>query len=130
MRLLFLTLLTLVAFGLAACGGSSAGEAPTLVPTAHSGLAAPGGDLSPRATPDSGLPPTWTPEPSPERPTIEPTLVSADAPEGEESYTVQAGDTLAEIAERFNVALNDLARANDIIDINLIEVGQVLVIPR
>ncbi len=46
-----------------------------------------------------------------------------------QTYTVQAGDTLGIIAERFGVRTTRLAQANNIANINLIEVGQVLVIP-
>jgi len=45
------------------------------------------------------------------------------------SYTVQPGDTLGIIATRFGVELAALAAANGIADVNLIDVGQVLVIP-
>lgn len=45
-------------------------------------------------------------------------------------YRVRAGDTLSEIAERFGTSVKALARANHIININLIRIGQVLVIPR
>lgn len=45
------------------------------------------------------------------------------------SYTVQSGDTLAEIADRFGVSLELLIAVNNIADRNLIAVGQVLLIP-
>lgn len=45
------------------------------------------------------------------------------------TYTVQPGDTLFVIANRFGVELAELAAANGIADVNLIAVGQVLVIP-
>jgi murein DD-endopeptidase MepM/ murein hydrolase activator NlpD len=44
-------------------------------------------------------------------------------------YTVVAGDTLGEIATRFGVSLESLVAANGIADPNLLEVGQVLLIP-
>jgi LysM repeat protein len=50
-------------------------------------------------------------------------------PAGRTTYIVQLGDTLAEIATEFNVTLEDLARANNITDVNRIEVDQELVIP-
>ncbi|MFZ1756753.1 MAG: peptidoglycan DD-metalloendopeptidase family protein [Caldilineaceae bacterium] len=46
-----------------------------------------------------------------------------------DTYTVQPGDTLGIIATRFGVALDVLATANGIADVNLIEAGQVLIIP-
>ena len=48
---------------------------------------------------------------------------------GSLEYTVQPGDTLLLIAQRFHVPLDLLAQANHIADPNLIQVGQVLTIP-
>jgi lysozyme len=45
------------------------------------------------------------------------------------TYTVQPGDTLDQIAAKFGVSPSSLAQANNIQNANLIEVGQVLVIP-
>ena len=45
------------------------------------------------------------------------------------AYTVVAGDTLLEIATRFDVTLEDLIAANGIVDANLVVPGQVLIIP-
>jgi LysM repeat protein len=45
------------------------------------------------------------------------------------SYVVQRGDTLATIASRAGVSMAALAQANGIQNVNLIYVGQVLVIP-
>jgi len=45
------------------------------------------------------------------------------------SYTVQSGDTLAVIAERFGISLDALIAQNNIQDRDLISVGQVLTIP-
>jgi len=47
----------------------------------------------------------------------------------EEQYVVQAGDTLGLISQRFNVSIAEIAEANQIVNINLLEIGQVLVIP-
>ncbi len=44
-------------------------------------------------------------------------------------YTVQYGDTLNLIAQRFGVSVYAIAQANDLADINLLRVGQVLIIP-
>lgn len=54
---------------------------------------------------------------------------TAQAPADARSYTVVAGDTLGEIATRYGVSLEALAAANGILDPNLLEVGQVLIIP-
>lgn len=45
-------------------------------------------------------------------------------------YVVRPRDTLAEIASRFSVGLAALVEVNGIVNANLIEVGQVLAIPR
>ena len=45
-------------------------------------------------------------------------------------YTVERGDTLSSIAERFDTTVRAIARANDIDDPNRIKVGQELRIPR
>ncbi len=45
------------------------------------------------------------------------------------TYTVQSGDTLAAIAARYGLSVDDLAKTNKIQDVNSIAAGQVLVIP-
>ncbi len=45
------------------------------------------------------------------------------------TYTVQEGDTMSEIAERFAVSLDDLQAANPQVPANAMSVGQVLNIP-
>jgi murein DD-endopeptidase MepM/ murein hydrolase activator NlpD len=47
----------------------------------------------------------------------------------EEQYFVQAGDTLGQISQRYNVSIAEIAEANQLVDINLLEIGQVLIIP-
>ncbi len=44
------------------------------------------------------------------------------------TYTVKSGDTLSEIAEKYNTTVEKLAAKNNIKDIHLIYVDQVLVI--
>jgi LysM repeat protein len=46
------------------------------------------------------------------------------------TYIVQPGDTLFRVATRFGVSMADLARANNITNVNLLFAGQTLVIPR
>jgi nucleoid-associated protein YgaU len=124
-----LVVLFLLLISLAACGGGAA--VPTLAPTAPAIV--PDGDdsaagASPRVTPKPGLPPTWTPQPTPLPATPLP-APTAQQPAQQTTYVVQRGDTLAEIALRFGVSLTDLARLNNIQNVDRIEVGQVLVIP-
>jgi nucleoid-associated protein YgaU len=124
-----LVILILLLITLAACSGRAA--VPTLAPTAPAML--PDADdsaagASPRVTPNPGLPPTWTPQPTPLPATAVP-MPTPQQPGEQTTYVVQRGDTLAEIALRFGVSLTDLARLNNIENVDRIEVGQVLVIP-
>ena len=45
------------------------------------------------------------------------------------TYTVKAGDTLYGIAQRFNTTVAKIAAANNIVNVNLLRIGQVLIIP-
>lgn len=69
-------------------------------------------------------------------------LKDADVPDEEEqedvnvetepaatTYTVQSGDTLYEISQKFNVTIADIKNANNL-DSDLIKVGQILQIPQ
>ena len=47
----------------------------------------------------------------------------------EGGYVVQPGDTLAQIAAQFGITVEELAAANGLEDVNLIRVGQRLIIP-
>src|SRR5438105_2027586 len=49
--------------------------------------------------------------------------------QGNNTYTVQPGDTLFSIANKFGVSLDDLAHANNIADPTSIVPGQQLIIP-
>lgn len=78
-------------------------------------------------------PPTLPPTRDPNTPIVTPT---PDAPHGQPTlrsdyseYSVQPGDTMSAIAERFGVTLQELIGANALIDPNSLEVGQVLTIP-
>ena len=62
--------------------------------------------------------------PTPDNPHPLPGLRTED-----ERYTVQAGDTLGQIAEAFNVSIAEIAQASQLVDINILEIGQVLTIP-
>lgn len=56
-------------------------------------------------------------------------MVLIPAASAGQTYTVSRGDTLGTIAREFNTTVNLLVSANDIEDINRIEVGQELTIP-
>lgn len=81
------------------------------------------------AVPPPTLPPTRDPNvpiltPTPDAPHSQPTLRS-DVIE----YFVQPGDILSSVAERFGVTLEEMIAANQLIDPNHLEVGQLLYVP-
>jgi LysM repeat protein len=77
--------------------------------------------LTPTATPIPGLTPTAT------LPCLTPT--PTQPPMAGNRYVVQRGDTLYSIARRYGVSVWHLAAYNRIYNMNLIYVGQVLIIP-
>ncbi|HKX76476.1 MAG TPA: LysM peptidoglycan-binding domain-containing protein [Acidimicrobiia bacterium] len=56
-----------------------------------------------------------------------PAFVAQSSTDG--SYTVKAGDKLGSIASTYGLSLSALANANNISNVNVIRIGQVLVIP-
>lgn len=118
--------------------GQEAGStpAPVLAPTATlspDGTFEPG---SPRdAAPANGLPPTYTPAavelrsgvPQESPAAVQPAVID----ENSRTHNVAEGETLGTIAEAYGISLNDLLAANQgrIDDIDLLYVGQVLIIP-
>lgn len=79
------------------------------------------------------LPPTWTPlpsEPGAHLPGVSNSNSIAITETREVvTYTVQRGDTLAEICNEYGASIDEVARINNISDWDVIEVGQVLTIP-
>lgn len=67
------------------------------------------------------------PTQTPIRPTPNATRASMQLQDG--VYTVQPGDTLAVIAARFGVNMNDIMLLNGLTDPNVLEVGQLLQVP-
>ncbi len=74
------------------------------------------------ATPETLESPTPTPTPTPAA-----TPTPTPAPQ---TYTVQPGDTLLAIAERFGITLDDLQAKNELVDPNSIFAGQKLELPQ
>lgn len=68
------------------------------------------------------------PPTAPINPTSPSSPATATSPPVQE-YHVQPGDTLADIANRFGVTIEELAIANNLADPNRLDVGQVLLIP-
>lgn len=78
--------------------------------------------------------PTPTPEPAATQPPTAPAGTpsatgAAPLAPGEQTYTVESGDTLSGIAKKFNTNVNLLMSRNNIKDPSLLRVGQVLIIP-
>lgn len=65
----------------------------------------------------------------PPKGTTQPQQVTPAPAPAPSTYTVQAGDSLSRIAQRFNTTVAALVAANNIVNPNLIYVGQVLKIP-
>lgn len=86
-------------------------------------IAIPGGAPPPAPIPD---PPAATQPPAPEPP---PAPQPANTGGGQPTYSVQSGDTLTAIAQRFSVTVAALVSANSIGNPDLIHIGQVLIIP-
>jgi len=85
----------------------------------------PTGTASPATSPPTAsVTPTGIPSPKPT-----PRLTPTPTPVAGIRYTVQPGDTLHSIAERFGVSVEAIAQTNNLSDLNYIFVGQVLVIP-
>lgn len=62
-------------------------------------------------------------------PTPDPPHALPPLPSGADQYIVRAGDTLNQIAQRYSVSVNEIAEANNLASIDLLEIGQTLVIP-
>jgi LysM repeat protein len=120
--LIWLVLLTVFV----GCGGSEE-TLPTQVPLVDE--ASPSEELESPRDAGPGLPPTWTPAPE-VRELATPEPAPSTSPSEGFTYRVQPGDTLGEIAERFDVSVALIAAANFIEDIDIIEVDQLLLIPR
>ena len=85
---------------------------------------------SPTASPTPTAAPTPVPTPAPtEVATAPPTPEPTAPPPQQQTYTVQQGDTLSLIAQRFGTTAAAIQAANGIQNPNEIFIGQVLVIP-
>ncbi|HEX3246855.1 MAG TPA: LysM domain-containing protein, partial [Chloroflexota bacterium] len=80
--------------------------------------------IDPVATSDLDLPLVTAPPSAPE-------LTVAEPPKGLQvlSYTVQSGDTVHELAERYGVSSETIVWANDLADADLLGIGDTLEIP-
>jgi LysM repeat protein len=72
---------------------------------------------------------TVTPVPTPVVPVFTPTPVLPDDFNSTQLYTVEAGDTVWEIAQRFGSSSDAIIQVNGLNSVGLINIGQTLVIP-
>ena len=151
-RALLLTIVLLALLGLSACTRDRPPwtKEPAFIPLATVAtpipIGTPSGTILPRYTPHivkPNLAPTDTPVPviiatdtpvlPPPTPAAAPLQTgptpTATLPPGYQRYTVKPGETLYDIAVKFDVPLESLARANLITDPTTIEAGQELIIP-
>jgi LasA protease len=97
----------------------------------------PGGELSVEGLPDQGVgqDDSFTNSSAPNfldqqsTPTPDDPHPIPDLREGEEQHIVQPGETLGIIAQTYNVPLGEIAQANQIENIDILSVGQLLLIP-
>lgn len=112
-------------------GEAPAAATPGLLPTPTS--------AAPEATSEPAGEGPATEEPATEEPgdaeepaaTEEPAAgeETGEQPQGDVVYTVVAGDTLGDIAERYGVTVEAIAQANDLANVHTLDVGQQLLIP-
>jgi hypothetical protein len=87
------------------------------------------GGTESKAEPVAAIVPTAQATLAPQ-PTQPPAVEEAAGPEEETpTYTVQTGDTLFSIVAKFDVSLQDVMAANNLDNPDLLQVGQVLIIP-
>lgn len=78
---------------------------------------------------DADIPVEALPDPLPAPYLFVDDVTVEDAPVTETIYVVQPGDTLALIATRFCITVEEIQRLNNIVDIDALDVGQELRIP-
>jgi len=107
-----------------------------LTPATTQALGTPGATTGPQMTPASAQTALPTPTSALPAPPPEATPVATVAPEptetpapGASTYTVQAGDTLYALADRFGTTAAELAALNNVSVDSLLLVGQTLQIP-
>jgi LysM repeat protein len=106
-------LAALALIALSACGSES--PAPEGMPDPQRTVSAPG---TPTAFP------TWTAEPVTPTATATPTNTPTPI-----IYAIQQGDTLLDVAARFQVSASDIQEVNGITDPRLLQIGQEIIIP-
>ena len=82
------------------------------------------GGASSNSMPATLIPGSLQGTPTPDNP-----LFSFSQPEGSNEYVVQAGNTLGDIADLYGISVEQIMEANNMTDPDVLDVGQVLVIP-
>ncbi len=101
---------------------------PVVDPTAVPGTTMETGETSTEGTTTEET--SETGEPAEETP-VEATPEAEEpvtSPTGETTHVVKSGETLGHIAEQYDVSIEDIAAANNITDLDSLEVGQTLII--
>jgi LysM repeat protein len=119
---------------------TSAPAAQATAPPAPTATSAPVVANAPTATPSSvpdkaptaapSAPPTDTPPPPSAPPTDTPLPPTATAPSDYVDYTVQKGDILKLIAQKYGVTVADILAVNQIANPDSLNVGSVIHIPK
>ena len=136
--------LTIVALGASGCGlfGGDDEPEPQVIdpppaataepePEQSAASVATGTQQEQQAQPAEAVAVTTTASEQEQEQAAEPASVQTEAVDEEpETYVVQAGDTLAGIANSLGVRIDDLITLNGIQDPDVLHVGQVLLIPR
>lgn len=121
-----------LALTLVGCTRSKSSGLPTAVPTltVASSAAVSASPTTVSTAKETSTPGIEAPSPTMASQEAAPTPSATDTPSpGTISYTIQTGDTLYSIAERYNVTVDELKAANGITDAESLTVGQVLIIP-
>ncbi len=129
-KCIFLGAAAVFALVLAGCFGGGGDDESSETTTSTTTTSAPTVQtLAPVPAPVQPPTPTAAPPPAPTTAAPPPAPTTAAPASGGLTYTVQSGDTLAAIADRFNVTVDEIISANNIQNADVISIGQQFIIP-
>ena len=129
-KCIFLGVAAVFALVLAGCFGGGGDDESSETTTSTTTASAPTVQtLAPVPAPVQPPTPTAAPPPAPTTAAPPPAPTTAAPASGGLTYTVQSGDTLAAIADRFNVTVDEIISANNIQNADVISIGQQFIIP-